>query len=65
LDAWLAGKPHRASSLAAMVDDTGAGGSVAACLCEFAWRRGPDCLEQVIEDPDDPQQGSVALVWVA
>ena len=47
-----------------LVDGTGARGSAAACLCELAWRRGLNCREQLIEDPGDPQQGSVALVWV-
>jgi hypothetical protein len=65
LDAWLAAKSHRASSLVALVDGTGARGSAAACLCELAWRRGLTCREQLIEDPDGLQQGSVALVWVA
>ena len=65
LDAWLAAKPYRASSLIALVDGTGARGSAAACLCELAWRRGLDCLEQVIEDPEDPHQGSVGLVWLS
>ena len=65
LDAWLAAKAHRASRLVALVDGTGAQGSAAACLCELAWRRGLTCREQLIEDPEDPQQGSVALVWVA
>jgi hypothetical protein len=64
LDAWLAAKARRASGLVAMVDGTGARGSVAAFLCELAWRRGLYCLEQRIEDPDDPEQGSVELVWV-
>lgn len=63
LDAWLAAKARRASSLVALVDGgPGAGGSAAACLCELAWRRGLDCLEKRIEDP---LEGSVALVWVA
>jgi hypothetical protein len=65
LDAWLAAKAHRTSSLVALVDGTGARGSAAACLCELAWRRGLNCQEQLIEDPEDPQQGGVALVWVA
>jgi hypothetical protein len=64
LDAWLAAKARRACYLVAMVDDLG-GGSAAACLCELAWRRGLDCLEQRIEDPDNPQRGGLALVWVA
>jgi hypothetical protein len=65
LDAWLTAKAHRASRLVALVDGTGARGSAAACLCELAWRRGLTCREQLIEDPDGLQQGSVALVWVA
>jgi hypothetical protein len=65
LDAWLAAKARRASHLVAMVDGRSAGGPAAACLCELAWLRGLDCLEQLIEDPDDPQGGRVALVWVA
>jgi hypothetical protein len=65
LDAWLAAKARHFSRLVALVDGTGARGSAAACLCELAWRRGLCCLEQLIEDPDDPQQGGVALVWVA
>ena len=64
LDAWLATRAHRASSLVALVDGTGARGSAAACLWELAWRRGLACREELIEDPEDPQQGSVALVWV-
>ena len=64
LDAWLAAKACRASHLVALVDGTGAPGSAAACLCELAWRRGLDCLEHLIEDLDDPEQGSVGLVWV-
>ena len=64
LDAWLAAKARRASRSVALVDGTGARGSVAACLCELAWRRGLDCLEHLIEDLDDPEQGSVGLVWV-
>ena len=65
LDAWLAAKARRASSLVALVDGgSGARGSVAACLCELAWRRGRSCLEQRIEDLEDPEQGSVGLVWV-
>ena len=64
LDVWLAAQAHRASRLVALVDGAGARGSAAACLCELAWRRGLACQEQLIEDPDDPQQGSVGLVWV-
>ena len=44
LDAWLAAKARRASHLVALVDGTGARGSVAACLWELARRRGLDCL---------------------
>jgi hypothetical protein len=62
LDAWLAAKARRSSHLVALVDGTGARGSVAACLWELARRRGLDCLEQRIEDPD---QGSVELVWLS
>jgi hypothetical protein len=65
LDAWLTAKTRRASHLVALVDGTGARGSVAACLCELAWRRGLDCLEQLIEDPEDSDRGSVALVWLS
>jgi hypothetical protein len=62
LDAWLATHARRASHLVALVDGTGARGSVAACLRELAWRRGLDCLEERIEDAE---QGSVGLVWLS
>ena len=65
LDAWLATRACRASSLVAMVDGPGARGSAVACLCELARRCGLDCIEHVIDDPEDPDQGSVELVWVA
>ena len=64
LEAWLAAKARRASGLVAMVDGTGARGSVAAFLGELAWLRGLYCLEQRIEDLEDPEQGSVELVWM-
>ena len=65
LDAWLAAKARRASHLVALVDGTGARGSAAACLCELAWRRGLDCREQLIDDPEGSDQGSLELVWLS